>query len=143
MEQQQSLRQLSVVQTLGLQHVGGYSLVLTIGHQCLDALALVLLTYSVQSLVEGEVLYLVEVLLLKVGGRRIVVGIYKSKHVLEHAACSTAGRHKLHYALAFCLIAVPCVYHLLALGDVGGNNAIANACSCLKLQKWETCFKLV
>ena len=130
-EQQQSLWKLSVVQSLGLQHVGGNGLVFPLCHQSLDALALVLLAHSVQSLVEGKVLYLVKVLFLKVGCRHIIVGINKCKHVLEHTACSTAGRHKFHYSLALSLILVPCFYQLLALVGIRGNNTFSYACCSL------------
>ena len=88
-EEQQSLRQLSVVQTLSLQHIGGYGLVLTFGDQGLDTLALVLLAGGIQCLVEGELLDGVEVLLLEVGGRHVVVGIDEGKHVLEHTTGGT------------------------------------------------------
>ena len=43
-EQQESLRQLTVVQAFGLQHVGSHGLVVTGSYQFLDTLALVLLT---------------------------------------------------------------------------------------------------
>ena len=142
-EQQQALWQLTVVQSLGFQHVGCYSLIVALGHQGLDAFTLVLQANSVECLVEGKVFYLVEVFLLKVGSGHIVVGVNKSKHVFEHTTGGTTGGHKLYHALACCLVIVPCGNQLLALGCVGSNNTVTDTCSCLQLQEWETCLKLV
>ena len=88
-EQQQAFRQLSVVQSLSLQHIGSHSLVVAFSNECLDALTLVLLAGSVECLVESKLLDGVEIFLLEVSCGHIVVGIHKGKHVLEHAAGST------------------------------------------------------
>ena len=86
MEEQQSLRQLTVVQSLGLQHIGSNGLEFTLGNECLDALAFVLLADGIERLVEGKFLNAVEILLLEVGGRHVVIGVDEGEHILEHTA---------------------------------------------------------
>lgn len=106
-EEQQSLWQLSVVQSLCLQHVGSDSLVVTLGNECLDALALILLADSIQLTIEGKLLDIVKILLLEISGRHVIVCIDKGKHVLEHTAGCTTGWHELHDTLAGSFILLP------------------------------------
>ncbi len=89
MEEEHALRQLSVVQALGLEHVGSDSLVVTGSEEGGDILSLVLLTGGVQGVVESELLDVSEELLLEIGGGHIVIGIDKGEHVLEHATGGT------------------------------------------------------
>ena len=130
-EEKQTLWQLTVVETLGLKHVGCHSLIVTIGDESFDTLALVLLTDNIESIVERELLDRVEVFLLEIGSRNIIVGINECEHVLEHTAGSTRGWHELHHALSLSLIGIPRILVLLALCCIGGDDASANACSCL------------
>ena len=106
---------LSVVQPLGLQHVGSYGLVVTLGDECLDTLALILLAGSIQLVVEGKLLDVVKILLLEIGCGYVVVGIHKGKHVLEHTAGGTRCGYKLHHLLAFGLVLLPSLHIRLAL----------------------------
>ena len=142
-EEQQALRQLTVVQTIGLQHVGSHSLVVAIGDERLDALAFVLLAGSIERIVESELLDGVKVLLLEIGSWYIVVGIHKSEHILKHTAGSTRCRHKLHHALALSLVGVPDVLILLALSSIGGNDSTTDTSGSLELQEGETSLKFI
>ena len=143
MEEQQALRQLSVVQALRLQHVGSHSLVLAFGNEGLDALALVLLTDRIECVVESELLDRVEILLLEVGRRHVVVGIHEGKHVLEHTTGSTRGRHELHDLVACGLVLIPSVLILLASRCIGGDDTLTDTGCCLQLQEWEARLKLI
>ena len=88
-EQEQTLGQLSIVQSFSSQHVGSNSLEVTLLNQRLDALAIVLLTDSIQLVVESKLLNVVKILLLKVRRGLVVIGIHKGKDVLEHTASCT------------------------------------------------------
>ena len=88
-EQQQSLWQLAIVQALSLEHILSNSLILAISHQSLDVLTLIFLAFVAKFFLESKVADMVEILLLKVGGRNIIVGIGKCKHVLKHTACGS------------------------------------------------------
>ncbi len=142
-EEQQTLWQLSVVESALVQHVLHYSLVVALGDEFLDSLAIVLLAHLIQSTVEGELLNVVEILLLKVGCRHIIVGIEESEHVLEHAACCSAGRNKLHNLLSLCLIVVPCLHIVLALSLCRSHDAIAYSGRSFQTEEWESGFKLL
>ena len=142
-EEQQALGQLTIVQTLGLQHIGSHSLVVTLGHEGLDALAVVLLTGSIECIEEGKLIDRVEILLLEIGGGHIIVGIDESEHVLEHAAGGTRCRHELHNLIACGLVLVPYLLELLALIGIRSNDALTDSGGCLQLQEGETCLKLV
>ena len=88
-EQEQALRQLTIVQSFSLQHVGSNSLEVTLLNQRLDALAIVLLANSIQLTIEGKLVDIVKILLLKVRCGFVVIGIHESEHILEHTACCT------------------------------------------------------
>ena len=124
-EQQQALGQLSVVQTLGLQHVGSYGLVVTLGDECLDALAIILLAGSIQLVVEGKLLDVVKVLLLEIRRGHVIVGIHKGKHVLEHTAGGTRCGYELHHLLAFGLVLLPSIDIRLTLSIRRSYDALA------------------
>ena len=141
-EQKQALRQLSIVQTLGFEHVGCNGLVITFSNERLDALAVVLLAGSIEFGIEGELLDVIKILLLKVGGWHVVVGIDKGKHILEHAAGGTRCGYELHHLLALGLILLPSLYILFALSLRGSHDTFANGCCCFQLKEGETCFEL-
>ena len=141
-EQQQSLGQLSVVQSLSLQHVGCNGLVVTLSYERLDTLALILLAGSIQLVVESKLLDIVKILLLEISGRHIVVGIDKGKHILEHTTGGTRCGHKLHHLLALGLVLLPSLYIRLALSLRRRYDALADSCGSLQLQEWKTSFKL-
>ena len=143
MEEQQTLWQLTVVQSLSFQHIGGYSLIVAFCYERLDTLALILLASCIECIEESKVLNLVEVFLLKVGCGHIVVSIHEGKHVLKHAAGSTRGWHELNHALALCLVCIPSCLQSLALISIRGNDSITDSSGCLQLQKWETSLKLI
>ena len=88
-EQEQALGQLSVVQSLCLQHVGGYCFEITLLNQSLDTLAIVFLANSVELTIESKLFDIIKIFLLKVSCGFVVIGIHKSEHVLEHAAGCT------------------------------------------------------
>ena len=122
MEQKQTLGQLTVVQALGLQHIGSYCLVVAFSHQRLDALAVILLADGIKLLIESKLRDIVEILLLEISSGFVIVGIDEGKHVLEHATGSTRGRNKLYHLLALGLVLLPSLDKVLALSVVGGND---------------------
>ena len=85
-EKQQSLWQLSVVETFGSKHVACYGLVVALGKKRLDVLSLILLALVAQFLTEGKVANTVEIALLEICSRLIIACVYKGEHILEHAA---------------------------------------------------------
>ena len=114
-EKQQSLWQLTVVQALGVEHVGNDSLVLACSQQLLETFTVVSLAFVTECLVESKLLDSCEEFLLEVGLRLVVVAIEECEHVLEHAACGSTGRNELHDAVAFVLVLLPCLDVLVAL----------------------------
>ena len=131
MEQQQALGQLSVVQSLSLQHIGGNSLVVALGDECLDALAIVLLAGCIELLVKSKLLDVVKIFLLEIRCRHVVVGVDKGKHVLEHTAGSTRSGNKLHHFLALGLVLLPSFDILLALSLARSHDAFTDSCGSL------------
>ena len=75
MEQEQTLWQLTIVQSLWLQHIGNDSLVVTIGYELHYLLTLVLLALVAERLTEGKLLDILEEILLEVSCRNIIVSI--------------------------------------------------------------------
>ena len=141
-EQEQALGQLSVVQSLGFQHLGGHGLVVAGSHQLLHALAAVLLAYGIELAVEGKLLDIVEIFLLEVGGGHVVLGIYKGEHILEHAAGGTRCGHKLHHLLTCGLILLPGFDILLAVACRRGNDTLADGGCGLQFQEREASLEL-
>ena len=88
-EEKHTLGQLTVVESLSLEHLGSHSLVVAFGQQGGDVLALVLQASIVELTIEGKLLDVVEILFLEIGSRLVVFSIYKGEHVLEHSACSS------------------------------------------------------
>ena len=141
-EEQQALWQLSVVESFGLEHVGGHSLVVTLGHESLDVLSLILLAGGIQLVVEGKLLDIVEIFLLKFGGGHVVVGIDESEDILEHTAGGTRGGHELDDATAGGFVLLPCVYILLAFCGSRCHDATADGCGGFELEEGESGLKL-
>ena len=131
MEQEQTLGQLTVVQSLGCQHIGRNGLVVTLRLQRLDTLTIILLTDSIKLAIEGKLHNIIEILLFKICGRFVIVGIDKGKHIFEHAAGSTRSRHKLHHLLALSLILLPSIYKTLALSIAGSYDTTTDGGSSL------------
>ena len=142
MEQQQALRQLTVVQTLSFQHVSCNSLIITLGHQFLDALAVIFLAGGIQLTIESKVLYVVKVLLLKVSRRHVVRSIYKGKHILEHTAGSTRSGYELHHFLAHGLVLLPGIHTGFSRCFVRSYYTLADSGGGLQFQKRETSLEL-
>ena len=141
-EEQHALRQLSVVESLLVEHVGHHGLVVALGHELLDALAIVLEALLVECVVEGEVFYFGEVFLLEIGGGHIIVGTEEREHVLEHAAGSARCGNELHDFAALGLVGIPCVDILPLLVLIGSHDAMADAGCCLEAEERETGFEL-
>ena len=93
---------------------------------------------GIECIVEGELLNLVEILLLEVRGGHVVVGIDKREDVLEHTAGSAAGGHEFHHAVALGLVLFPGIDECLALFGCGRHDAVAHGCCGLESQEGET-----
>ena len=104
-EEQQALRQLSVVKAPRLEHIGNNSLVVAGSNKGSNVLALILYASCVKLIIESKLLYVVEEFLFEVSTWFVIVSAEKSEHILEHTAGSSTGRNKLYDLLAFCLIA--------------------------------------
>ena len=141
-EQEHALRQLTVVQSFRLEHVGSHCLVVAFAYECVNVLALIFLAHSVQFVVESKTLYMSKVYLLEVGGRHVIVSIHECKHILEHTACRTACRHELHHLLAFCFVVFPCFNVCFLLICRRSNDALAYRCSSFQTEEWESCLEL-
>ena len=88
-EQKHSLRQLTVVESFGFQHVCSHLFITSICDELLDTHSCVLAANLIESIVEGKIPDVVEILLLEIRCRDVVIGINESEHVLEHSRCST------------------------------------------------------
>ena len=141
-EEQQALRQLSVVKAPRLEHIGNNSLVVAGSNKGCDVLALILYASCVKLIIESKLLYVVEEFLFEVSTRFVIVSAEKSEHILEHTAGSSTGRNKLYDLLAFCLIGFPLCDIVGTLTVGRSNDATANACCCLELQERKAFFKL-
>ena len=73
-EQQQTFRQLAIVQSFAFQQVGNDSLVGTFSYQSRNVLTFVLDAFGIQCRIESELGDLTEELLLKCVGRFIILG---------------------------------------------------------------------
>ena len=142
-EEQHSLWQLAIVKSLCLEHISSHCLVVTLRQQSLDAFALILLTRSIQSIVECEFLYFCKVFLLKISGWHIIIGIHEAEDVLEHTARCTGGRYEFHYLLARSLIVFPCLHVSSHLTLCRSHDAFADRCRSLYFKERKTCLKLL
>ena len=130
---------MTVVESVGTQHIGSHGLIVAFSHEGLDALAFVLLAGSIQLGIEGEALDVVEEALLEVGRRHIVGCIDEGEHILEHTAGSSAGGHELHDAMTAGFVFVPALLVHPALFHVGGYNAVAHTGGGIKTKEGEAC----
>ena len=142
-EEQQSLRKLSVIESLRLKEISHNGFIVAFTHQGFDILTFILLAHSVECRIEGELHDIVEECLLEIRCRNIVICRKECKHILEHTACRTAGRNKFHNLLAFCLVGIPCFGISLYVFCRCSNNAVADACGSIKLQERETCLEFL
>src|SRR5574344_552035 len=142
-EEQHTLGQLSVVESLSLEHLGSHSLVVAFGQQGGDVLALVLQANIVELIIEGKLLDVVEILLLEVGCGFIILGVHEGKHVLEHAACSSRCRNELHHLLAGSLVLLPTLLKFSSRFLSRGNNSMLYAGGSLEAEEGESGLKLV
>ena len=115
MEQQQTLRQLTIVQTLCLKQVCYNSLILAVLNKITNTLAFVLLTFSTKSLLESKLLYIFKEVFLKICCRLIIVSRKERKEILEHSARSTTRWYELHNGVLITKISSPFVNELLYL----------------------------
>ena len=141
-EQEQSFRQLTVVQSFGVEHVGDNGLVVAVGDELHDFLAVVGLALVAEGLAEGKLLDVVEKVFLEVGGRHVVVGAEEGEHVLEHAAGRSGGRYELHDFPSFGLVGVPRLDIGVARVIVGSHNAATDGCRGLEPQEREAGFEV-
>ena len=108
-EEEHTLGQLTVVESLWLQHIVCHCLVVACSDEFVNAFALILLAHFVQRVEESEVMDLAEVFLLEVLRRYIIICVNKGEHVFEHTAGSTGSGHELDNLFAACLIVFPCL----------------------------------
>ena len=141
-EKQQSLRQLAVVKAFGRKHIAGNGLVVAFFQKGANVFAFVVATLLAKLFTECEVAYVLKIVLLKIGGGFVVVSINKSKHVLEHARCCTAGRNKLHDLMSGLLVVFPCFDVFLAFLLRRSKDAIADGGRSFQFQKGETTLEL-
>ena len=88
-ELEQSLRQLSVVQSLWLEEISHDSLVIALLDKAHNALLVVYMALIAECLAESKLLDILEELFFEVSSRNIVWSIQERKHVLEHTASRT------------------------------------------------------
>ena len=143
MEQQQSLGQLPVVESLGLQQVGHYGLVVALFKQLLNVFAFVFLAFLAESLAESELLDVGEEFFFEIGGGHVIGRVEEREHVLEHAAGRARRRYELHHRVAFLLIFFPCFYVLVFLLFGGRHDALADGGRALQLEEGETILDLL
>ena len=86
-ECQHAFGQLTVVKTVGAEHIGCHGFVVAFGYECFDAFALVLLAHFVKLIIEREVLDTCEIFLLEVRGWLGIVRVHEGEHILKHTAC--------------------------------------------------------
>lgn len=126
-EEQEPLRQLSVVETLGIEQVGYDSLVLPLTHKRTDVLMVVGHALIVERVVERKRLDIREKGLLEIGLRCVIIGIEECKHILEHAAGGAGGWHELHHLVACLLVSLPLVDGFLLSDRICHENAFADS----------------
>src|SRR5574344_304520 len=114
-EQEQSLRQLTVVQSFLFKHIGYHLFIFPGSHERFDILTLILLAYLIEGTVECESLNIVKVLFLKIRCRHIIVGTEESEQIREHSAGCPTGRYELHECVTCCLIVVPYINVLFSV----------------------------
>ncbi|CUQ46262.1 Uncharacterised protein [Segatella copri] len=88
-ELEQSLRQLSVVQSLWLEEISHDSLVIALLDKAHNALLVVYMALIAECLAESKLLDILEELFFEVSSRNIVWSIQEREHVLEHTASRT------------------------------------------------------
>ena len=141
-EKEQSLRELSVVQSFLEEHVLDDFLVLSVLNEILNGLSFVFAAGGVECVVEGEILQSVKELLLEGRRWRVVVGIYKGKHILEHARGSTRSGYELHDFVSLRLVLVPRLDVSLLVVLAGGDDTVFDTGSGFQSQEWESRFEL-
>ena len=110
MEQQQALRQLTIIQALSFQQIRYDLFILACRFQCRDVFTRILHALLIQSLVEGKLLYLIEKFLLESGGGHLIIRREELIQILEHTARGSRSRHELHDLLVLCQISIPCLH---------------------------------
>ena len=88
-ELEQSLRQLTVVQSLWLEEISHDGLVIALLDEAHDTLLVVYMALITECLAESKLLDILEELFFKVSSRNIVWSIQERKHILEHTASRT------------------------------------------------------
>ena len=141
-EEQQALGKLSVVQSFLHQHLTGDSLVIACVQQGAYFLSFVCLAFLAKSLTEGELLDMLEEMLLEIGGGNIVGSIHKGEHILEHSAGSTTCRHELHNLVSFLLVLVPSLDIVGAFFIRRCHDAFSDGGGSFQLQERESRFEL-
>ena len=73
-EQQQTFRQLSVIQPFGIQQIGNHRLIIAGSDQCRDIFIFICQANGIQCIIKSETGNLAEEFLFKITGRHIVRG---------------------------------------------------------------------
>ena len=141
-ELKQSLRQLSVVQSLWLEEISHDSLVIALLDEAHDALLVVDMTLVAECLTESKLLDILEELFFKVGSRNIVWSIEESEHVLEHTASRTRSRYELHNLVTLSLIFVPSLLEVFHFLGCRSHDSLTDGSRTLELEEWETILDL-
>ena len=132
MEQQHTLRQLSVVHTISAEHILNYSLVLAVGNEFFNSLTFVLLAHCIKLFEECKALDVSKIYFLKVCCGHVVWCIKECKHILEHSTGSATCRNELNNFTTFGFVVVPSLYKRLTLAVTRSNNTVANTCCRIK-----------
>ena len=143
MEFEQSLGELSIIQTVSIEHRMCDGFIIPVSDERFNAFALVqALASSVKIVVEGKMGKTVEIGFLEGADRGVMVAVAKFKHILEHARSGSAGRYKLGDVMAFLLVLLPCFHQGLTLLLRRCFDASNCGCCSTQTEEWKTLFEL-
>ena len=100
------------------------------------------MAFVAESRTEGELLDVVEKLFLEISSRHVVRSVEEGKHILEHTASGTRGRHKLHDFVSLRLIVVPSLLIVRHFIVCRSHDALANGSSTFQFQEREALLDL-
>ena len=127
-EQQQSLGQLSVVQSFWIEHRSSHLLVVARFHQLVHTFGIQALAGFVQGGEEREFVYVSKISTLEISLWHIVVAVAELEHILEHTAGCAAGRNEFGDVVPGSLVCIPCFNKSLTLYVGGSQDAVAHGC---------------
>lgn len=95
MEEEQTLGQFAVVESLAFEQVADDGFVFSVCYQRINALSFVLLTGSIECVEESKRMDVLEEVAHEVVVRRVAFAVKEGKQVLEHTAGGSTGRYEL------------------------------------------------